>query len=147
MLMLSKMKKKIGIIIGFAIILLAFGFLGYAVIVSAMDTVAKDKTLVELSYNELEKKLNNKDTFILVITQTKCSHCAQYKPVLKEVLYEYNLKAYEIDQEKLSKKEHINFKSFDTTNKNQREISFEVIDYILEDMKKNLLEKVKKEVK
>ena len=47
----------------------------------------------------------NKDTFILVITQTKCSHCAQYKPVLKEVLYEYNLKAYEIDQEKLSKKE------------------------------------------
>ncbi len=99
------MKKKIGIIIGFAVILLAFGFLGYAVIVSAMDTVAKDKTLVELSYKELEKKLNNKDTFILVITQTKCSHCAQYKPVLKEVLYEYNLKAYEIDQEKLSKKE------------------------------------------
>ena len=51
------MKKKIGIIIGFAVILLAFGFLGYAVIVSAMDTVAKDKTLVELSYKELEKKL------------------------------------------------------------------------------------------
>ena len=41
----------------------------------------------------------------MVITQTQCSHCAQYKPVLKEVLHEYNLKAYEIDQEKLSKKD------------------------------------------
>ena len=80
------MKKKVGIIAGFAIILAAFGILGYAVISSALDTAAKDKTLVELTYNELEKKLNNGDTFILVITQTRCSHCAQYKPVLKEVL-------------------------------------------------------------
>lgn len=99
------MKKKIGIIAGIAIILAALGLFGYAIIVSAIETAAKDKTLIELSYKELEKKINNKDTFILVITQTKCSHCAQYKPVLKEVLYEYDLKAYEVDEEKLSKKE------------------------------------------
>ena len=47
--------------------------------------------------------------------------------------------------EKLSKKEKINFKLFDTTSKNQREISFEVIDFILKDMRKNLLDKVNKE--
>lgn len=99
------MKKKAGIIAGFAIILAAFGVLGYAVIASALDTAAKDKTLVELTYKELEKKLDNEDTFILVITQTRCSHCAQYKPVLKEVLYEYGITAYEIDQEKLTDKE------------------------------------------
>lgn len=99
------MKKKAGIIAGFAIILAAFGVLGYAVIASALDTAAKDKTLVELTYKELEKKLDNGDTFILVITQTRCSHCAQYKPVLKEVLYEYGITAYEIDQEKLTDKE------------------------------------------
>lgn len=47
--------------------------------------------------------------------------------------------------EQLSKQEQINFKLFDTTNKNQREVSFEVIDFILENMRNNLLEKVKKE--
>ena len=45
----------------------------------------------------------------------------------------------------LSKKENINFNLFDTTSKNQREISFEVVDCLLKDMKQNLLDKVKKE--
>ncbi len=58
-------------------------------------------------------------------------------------IYEYNRSL--LNMEKLSKKEKINFKLFDTTNKNQRQISFEVADYILEDMKKNLLIKIKKE--
>ena len=50
-----------------------------------------------------------------------------------------------INMEKLSKQEEINFKLFDTTSKNQREISFEIIDFILTDMKNNLLQKLKKE--
>lgn len=61
----------------------------------------------------------------------------------KENVDEYN-KAL-LNMEKLSKQEEINFKLFDTTSKNQREISFEIIDFILTDMKNNLLEKVKKE--
>ena len=44
-----------------------------------------------------------------------------------------------LNMEKLSIKENINFKMFDTTNKNQREISFEVIDSILSDMRKYYL--------
>ena len=50
-----------------------------------------------------------------------------------------------LNMEKLSIKENINFKMFDTTNKNQREISFEVIDSILSDMKKYYLSLVIKE--
>lgn len=50
-----------------------------------------------------------------------------------------------LNMEKLSIKENINFKMFDTTNKNQREISFEVIDTILSDMKKYYLSLVIKE--
>ena len=57
-----------------------------------------------------EKKVNNKDTFILVLTQKQCSHCAEYKPVLKEVLYEYDLKAYELDQKTLTKTEKAKLK-------------------------------------
>ena len=44
-----------------------------------------------------------------------------------------------LNMEKLSIEENINFKMFDTTNKNQREISFEVIDSILSDMRKYYL--------
>lgn len=50
-----------------------------------------------------------------------------------------------LNMEKLSIKENINFKMFDTTNKNQREISFEVIDSILSDMRKYYLSLVIKE--
>lgn len=50
-----------------------------------------------------------------------------------------------LNMEKLSIKENINFKMFDTTNKNQREISFEFIDSILSDMRKYYLSLVIKE--
>ena len=99
------MAKKIGIIAGLAIIVLAFGFLIYAMVISGVNTKKMDETLIQLSFKELEKKLENKDTFILVITQKNCSHCAEYKPVLKEVLLENNLVAYEIDQTTLNDEE------------------------------------------
>ena len=66
----------------------------------------------------------------------------------RNFLNETNVNEYNnslLNMEKLSEKEKINFRLFDTTNKNQREISFEVIDEILKDMRKNLLDKVKKE--
>lgn len=104
------MKKKTMIFLGTAIIIAAFGFLIFAIISSAITNSAKDKTLISISFSELEKKIENKDNFILVISQKNCSHCAQYKPVLKEVLYEYDLKAYDIDQSKLSKQEKAKLK-------------------------------------
>ena len=64
-----------------------------------------DKHLVELNMSELKEKIENKDTFILVITQTTCSHCAEYKPTLKKVLYKYDIVGYFIEEDKLSKQE------------------------------------------
>ena len=49
------------------------------------------------------------------------------------------------NMQELSKKENINFHLYDTTNKNQREISFEIIDTILNDMKNNYLEIINKD--
>lgn len=104
------MKKKTMIFLGTTIIVAAFGFLIFAMVSEGMTNAAKDKTLISISFNELEKKVNNKDTFILVLTQKQCSHCAEYKPVLKEVLYEYDLKAYELDQKTLTKTEKAKLK-------------------------------------
>ena len=47
--------------------------------------------------------------------------------------------------EKLSLKESINLYLFDTTNKSQRDVSFEVIDVILRDLRKYYLKLVNDE--
>lgn len=53
--------------------------------------------LLELNYTTLSEKLNNKDDFILVITQSTCSHCATYKPKLINIAKDYNLNIYYIN--------------------------------------------------
>ena len=104
------MKKKTMIFLGTAVIVAAFGFLTFAMVSEGLTNAAKEKTLISINFSELEKKIENKDTFILVITQKQCSHCAEYKPVLKDVLYEYNLKAYELDQKSLTNTEKAKLK-------------------------------------
>lgn len=50
----------------------------------------------------MNMKVNNKETFILVVTQTTCGHCISYKPTLESVLEETSQIAYEIDIQPLS---------------------------------------------
>lgn len=66
----------------------------------------------------------------------------------RNFLNETNIDEYNqslLNMKKLATKEKINFYLFDTTNKNQRENFFEVIDVILRDMRNFYIEKVKKE--
>lgn len=65
----------------------------------------KENNLIEIDGTELLKKLENKETFILVFTQTGCVHCSEYKPILNRVLTENNIKAYEINRNNLEKEE------------------------------------------
>lgn len=99
------MKKKILTAIGIILIIASISALTFAGIKLYQNKANQDKRLVKLSFNELEEKINNKDTFILVITQTTCSHCQEYKPNLKKVLADYNLYAYEIEQDSITKEE------------------------------------------
>lgn len=49
------------------------------------------------TYNEIKEKIENKETFILIISQSTCSHCATYKPKIKTITEDYGIKAYYID--------------------------------------------------
>ena len=62
--------------------------------------------LQEISYNELEKALNNKETFILESAQDGCHNCEEFNPVFKKVLKKYNLTAKQINLSKLSEEEN-----------------------------------------
>ena len=69
------------------------------------NQVEQKGELVVLSFDELQAKIDNKDSFILVVTQTTCSHCAEYRPILTAVLEKYNVVAYEIESDKLTTEE------------------------------------------
>lgn len=57
----------------------------------------ESNNLVEMNTKTFKEKINNKDSFILLITKEGCSHCAEYLPVFINVLEKYNLTAYKLD--------------------------------------------------
>ena len=57
----------------------------------------ESNNLVEMNTKTFKEKINNKDSFILLITKVGCSHCAEYLPVFINVLEKYNLTAYKLD--------------------------------------------------
>lgn len=113
------MKNKIGILWFIIAAFVAIGiFLVYAFIIK--DTTAESK-LININVSELESKINNEETFMLVISQTGCSHCEQYLPELDRTLQEVNLNAYilnitGLDSENASTlNKYVNFSGTPTT--------------------------------
>ena len=51
-----------------------------------------------------------------------------------------------LNMKELANKEDINFYLIDTTNRNQREVSFEIIEYILDDMRNYYLSNIKENI-
>lgn len=48
----------------------------------------------EISYSKLKEMLNNKESFILYIGSSECSHCRVFKYTIDEVITEYQVKVY-----------------------------------------------------
>ena len=58
-----------------------------------------------ISVNKLIDLMSEDQDFILLISQTYCSHCIAFKPIYNEVLKENNLTGYEIDLLTLTEKQ------------------------------------------
>lgn len=86
------MNKK-NIILGIIIFILIIGI--FLVLITNNDS--KKERLIELDYEEILEKIDNEDDFILVITQSTCSHCATYKPKLKEISKDYEIDIFYIN--------------------------------------------------
>ena len=72
-------------------------------------------TITEINYSKLEDMIDNKDSFILEIVQTGCSHCEEFSPRFKAVLKTNNLKAYSLNLYNLNNEEREKFSKL-TTN-------------------------------
>lgn len=60
----------------------------------------KEGELISLNYKEIQEKVSKKESFILVVSQSTCSHCALYKPKLKLIAKDYKINIYYIDYDK-----------------------------------------------
>ena len=58
--------------------------------------------LKDISYDELSKKISNKESFVLYVGSSSCSHCANFKPILEKVINKYKLDVYYINMANLS---------------------------------------------
>lgn len=62
-------------------------------------------TVKEIDFATLQSKIDNKETFILEIIQTGCSHCEEFSPRFRKVLSEYDLTGYSINLSNLTEEE------------------------------------------
>ena len=67
--------------------------------------------LKSISYNELNKKISNNETFFFVVIKDGCPHCEKYVPKVEEVLDEYNIEGFTINYSNLSEKDDDEFYS------------------------------------
>ncbi len=82
------------------------------------------------------------------LTSLKRDYSANISLEKRTFLNEKNINEYNnslINMKELSSKFNINFHMFDTTNKSEREISFQVLDVILNDMRKRYIDILNKE--
>lgn len=65
--------------------------------------------LKSMSYKELNKKLEAKETFFFVVVRDGCQHCENYIPKVEEVLKEYDIEGYKLNYSDLSSEEDEKF--------------------------------------
>lgn len=62
---------------------------------------SSNKSLAIIPAKDVTKRLDNSESLVVVIGQSNCSACIQYKPVLEEILKNYtvNLTYVEMDKD------------------------------------------------
>ena len=100
------MKKRI-IIIAIIVVLLGVGILGFILIKnnSKKEKVNDYSEITFLNIDGLKEKIDDKDSFILIISKDNCSHCISYLPVANKVAKEYGIKFYDISTTNLNDEE------------------------------------------
>lgn len=104
------MKKRVIILCSICILILIGALVA--------DRIITNSYLKQLKYDKVMEKIQNKESFILVVSQTTCLHCKEYKPVFKKILKKNKLTAYYIEYDLLSKeekKEFVKYINFDST--------------------------------
>lgn len=72
---------------------------------SKTEQVKEYSHIEKLNLTSFKELINDKRSFVVVISQTYCSHCIEFKPTLNKVLSDNNVIGYELDILTLNQKE------------------------------------------
>lgn len=105
------MQKKKNIILGVLVCVLVILVCTLLFVLGKKYNPSKGdyKSVINIDLAGFKEKVANKEKFVLVVTQTGCSHCLAYLPVLEEVGEEYKLTFYDINMTDLSDEDKIEF--------------------------------------
>ena len=68
-------------------------------------TLSGDAGLKELSYKEYQEKIDNNESFVVIVERATCSHCVNYMPVAEEFAKDNELPMYYFDTDKFEEGE------------------------------------------
>ena len=74
-----------------------------------------NNTITEIDYSKLEDLIDSKESFILEIVQTGCSHCEEFSPRFKAVLKTNDLTAYSLNLYNLTEEDAKKFNELTTS--------------------------------
>ena len=60
-------------------------------------TLSGEAGLHELSYQEYQEKIDNKEDFVVILERATCSHCVTYMPIAEDFAEENELPMYYVD--------------------------------------------------
>lgn len=105
------MQKKKNIILGVLVCVLVILVCTLLFVLGKKYNPSKGdyKSVINIDLAGFKEKVANKEKFVLVVTQTGCSHCLAYLPVLEEIGEEYKLTFYDINMTDLSDEDKIEF--------------------------------------
>ena len=105
------MQKKKNIILGVLVCVLVILVCTLLFVLGKKYNPSKGdyKSVINIDLAGFKEKVANKEKFVLVVTQTGCSHCLAYLPVLEEIGEEYKLTFYDINMTDLSDQDKIEF--------------------------------------
>lgn len=93
-------KTKTIMIVGIVILVIVAGILYF------FTDFGRKTSYTEINLNQLTKKMENNDTFILYIGSSTCTACQSFNPTLKRVIKDYNVTIYYINVHKLNESEN-----------------------------------------
>ncbi len=65
--------------------------------------------LIRINYKQYQNKIKKKESFILVVSASTCSHCAEYKPKLIKIAKKNKINIFYIDYDLESSKDQKEF--------------------------------------
>lgn len=77
-------------------------------------TLEGEAGLQLLSYSDYQKKIDNNESFVVILSRESCSHCANFMPVAKEFASSKNLPMYYVDTDTFTEEEWSSFEKSNT---------------------------------